>query len=352
MKLLKKIVYSFPVYIQVLLHKFNHRIQIFRAIIDESIENQIKIFVPKEKLEDKNYINDLIKDIKLCYVKFLAKPYEYFLLGFDKKTSTERKEILTDIIKDIYCCKYAHISNFNKLSDKFSFYECMKPYFKRDACIIRNNKDLDAFISFTLKHNKFIAKPNKGSFGKSTNIYTIDNNAESIFNLLIKNKTQWIIEELIIQVPEMAQFNSSSVNSIRIPTFRTSKGIKIFGAFMRTGRKGSVVDNAGIGGIFVKIDDQTGKVVSNGFNESNECYEYHPDSNIKFKGFQIPKWNELVSLSIECHSKLPNHKYIGWDFALTNKGWVLMEGNWGQFLCQQVSSQRPMKKEFVSLIKG
>ena len=28
---------------------------------------------------------------------------------------------------------------------------------------------------------------------------------------------------------------------------------------------------------------------------------------------------------------MSDHIYVGWDFALTDNGWVLIEGNWGQF---------------------
>ena len=150
----------------------------------------------------------------------------------------------------------------------------------------------------------------------------------------------------------MCKFNSSSVNSVRIPTFRTKDGIQIFGTFMRMGREGSVVDNAGAGGIFVRIDETTGQIISDGYTENGEVYVQHPDSKVNFKGFQIPKWDDLRSLAIQCHKDLFEHKYIGWDFALTDNGWVLLEGNWGQFLCQQVSGKKPLKKQIISLIKG
>ena len=54
-----------------------------------------------------------------------------------------------------------------------------------------------------------------------------------------------------------------------------------------------------------------------------------------YKGWRIPRWNELIetaeNLFREC---LPENKYIGFDFALTDNGWVLIEGNWGQFVGQ------------------
>lgn len=297
--------------------------------------------------------NQLVRDIKRSFVNHLAKPQEYFLLGFKDKTDKERSEWITDFIKDTYLKKYAKIERGRELQDKFFVYNKLKPYFKRDACMISGLNDKDAFMAFVSKHERFIAKPNKGSFGADTGIWdTKEKTPDEVFRELTTNNTSWILEELIKQVSDMGQFNPSSVNSVRIPTFRTKKGYEIFGTFMRMGRKGSVVDNAGSGGIFVRIDENSGRIISDGYTERGEVFEQHPDSQITFKGFQIPYWEELRELAVKCHKEIPEHKYVGWDFALTKDGWVLLEGNWGQFLCQQVSGQKPLKKQFVSLIKG
>ena len=57
---------------------------------------------------------------------------------------------------------------------------------------------------------------------------------------------------------------------------------------------------------------------------------------------------------MKIHESLPDyHKYVGFDFALTkDKGWVLVEGNWGDFICQQACLERGLKKEFMSLIQS
>lgn len=318
--------------------------------IEKDINGLINVFFPKNTLEEKK---GLIKDVKRCYVRHLAKPQEYFLLGFAQKTDKERSEWITDFIKDTYLKKYAKIERAKELQDKFFVYEKMKPYFKRDACMISGPRDKESFLAFTAKHNRFIAKPNTGSFGANTGIWDVsEKEPEVVFNELTSGKATWILEELIEQVPEMGQFNPSSVNSVRIPTFKTQNGYEIFGTFMRMGRKGSVVDNAGAGGIFVRIDEETGRIISDGHTEQGEVYVQHPDSGVTFKGFQIPHWKELRELAVQCHNALPEHKYVGWDFALTKDGWVMLEGNWGQYLCQQVSGQKPLKKKFISLIKA
>lgn len=348
--LIKKL--PLPIWASLLLYRV---LNIYRLItnkkgIESDIQKQINVFCPTVVGRGKNKI---MSDVKRCYVKFLTKPQEYFLLGFKDKTDKEKSGWITDFIKDTYLKKYAKIERAKELQDKFFVYKKMKVYFKRDACMVTGENDKASFLEFAAKHKRFIAKPNAGSFGADTNIWDLkDISAETLFNQLIANNASWIIEELIDQVPEMAQFNATSVNSVRIPTFRTKEGIKVFGTFMRMGRKGSVVDNAGAGGIFVRIDETSGQIISDGYTEQGDVFAKHPDSNVTFNGFQIPQWKELRELVVKCHHELPEHKYVGWDFALTKNGWVMLEGNWGQFLCQQVSGQKPLKKQFISLIKG
>ena len=348
-KMIKELIYKLPIPIQLFVRKIVITCKLLRGG-KSFIDKAVTIF-KNEKEYDSKYLEALKKDIKKSYIKYLVKPIEYFLFGFEHKTTNQRKEYLTDIQKDAYCEKYDGIANFNELNDKFLFYRKMKKFYHRDACLIAEPSDKPLFLSFVTKHSSFIAKPNIGSFGQNTKIInTLDARiADDIFNDLL-DAGSWIVEEIVHQVPEMAKFNCSSVNSVRVPTFMFHGEVVVYGTFMRTGRGGSVVDNAGQGGIFFRIDEKTGVSISDGYTEEGRRYKAHPESEVEFKGFQVPKWDEVLSLAMECHRTLPEHKYVGWDFALTENGWVLIEGNWGQFLCQQVSGEKPMKKEFISLI--
>ena len=44
-------------------------------------------------------------------------------------------------------------------------------------------------------------------------------------------------------------------------------------------------------------------------------------------------------------------RYVGFDFALTPDGWVVIEGNWGNFP-HQVCVHHGIKKEFESLMNS
>ena len=172
-----------------------------------------------------------------------------------------------------------------------------------------------------------------------------------VWESLAKDGDEWIIEEKIIQVPETAQWNQSSVNTVRLPAILQNDKFSVLGPFLRTGRAGAIADNAGAGGIFACIDPQTGVVTTDGIDENGVYYEKHPNSGICYKGWQVPQWESLMKLTKEVHQLLPKHKYIGWDFAHTDDGWVLIEGNWGEFIAQQSTMERGYKKEFVKYVQ-
>ena len=155
------------------------------------------------------------------------------------------------------------------------------------------------------------------------------------YQAMIDTKSDWVVEEVIQQDQVMSQWNPSSVNTIRIPAFLTKKGFFILPPSFRTGLKGNVVDNAGAGGILANIDVASGEIYTDGVDERGHTFVSHPDSGMVFKGWKVPRWNELMSLVEEIHrNNMTSHLYIGWDFALTQQGWCLIEGNWGQMINQ------------------
>lgn len=160
-----------------------------------------------------------------------------------------------------------------------------------------------------------------------------------------------MVEELIQQHQEISSFNASSVNTVRFPSFKHGDKVVAARPCMRFGREGNIVDNAGQGGVFVSVDINTGEIISDGFDEHGHKYPSHPDSNKTFKGFVVPQWKELIEVARVLHLSLPEDQvYVAFDFALSDKGWVVVEGNWGDWILQQVSFEKGLRREFISLL--
>lgn len=149
----------------------------------------------------------------------------------------------------------------------------------------------------------------------------------------------------------MAIFNESSVNTVRVSTFYTRHGIVVPYGFLRTGRKGSFVDNCATGGVYATIDTETGILISSGCTEFGDRFSYHPDSKVVMSGYQLPKWNEAVQLLKEVALQTPNLKYLSWDLAYTDKyGWDIVEVNTsGQFM-QQSGNLEGIRDSLKSII--
>lgn len=222
---------------------------------------------------------------------------------------------------------------------------------------MEHEDDKEQFMAFVNKHPRYIQKPLMGQCGRGTAIVDIAsiNNAalHNVFSTLLV-EGGYILEELILQDEWAVRWNPTSVNTVRIPSIRTNVNgqyeYTILQPYFRTGRYGQVVDNGGSGGIFVSVDPVSGMIISDACDEKGNRYSQHPDSHIVYKGKIIPHWQELVALSKEVHSILPSyHRYVGFDFALTPTGWVLVEANWGQFL-GQYSCGIGIRKQFENLM--
>lgn len=313
----------------------------------------------KKEYKDRE-IKSLLSDIKDTYIADGTRPDEYFLYGFEHKRAEERSVYMPQRAKDkillnFYSPKGLEI--IEQLRDKWIFYNIAKPFFKRDVVKIESVGDFADFEVFSMKHKHFICKIINSGCGVGIRKETVDDKEHShakveLFNKLI-GQGKWIIEELIIQHKTLSYFNESSVNTVRFPSFRHGNNIVQAYPCIRFGRKGSIVDNAGQKGVFASIDIKTGTICTNGFDELGNEYEMHPDSKVHFKGFTIPQWSELIEVARQAHLSLPeNQTYVAFDFALSDKGWMIVEGNWGDFVLQQTSLKRGLKNEFLSLLNG
>ena len=110
------------------------------------------------------------------------------------------------------------------------------------------------------------------------------------------------------------------------------------------------MDNAGAGGVFGAVDTATG-VITNVSDEFHHTFTKHPDTGISLVGFQVPKWKEACEKAITLAGLIPDCHFVGWDLALTEKGWVMVEGNHQPFLIYQIATGKGLRREFTKLKK-
>lgn len=247
--------------------------------------------------------------------------------------------------------RYLNPNILHITSNKYKTYEVYKKFFKREVALI-DSSSYKGFEKFIKKHPIFVKKTLNSAFGKGVELIdSTGQNKKELFDKLIYENKKFLVEEKIEQGKEMKVLNESSVNTLRIIPFIKDGKCIIHKPFMKIGQNGSFVDNGGAGGILVAIDANTGIAISDGVDEKLNRYEVHPNSKIKFQGFQVPKWDEVKKLALEVAKVHDGGRYIGFDFAYSTNGWVVVEANGRtQFLGQQMTLRKGMKKEMEALI--
>jgi len=249
---------------------------------------------------------------------FIAK--NYFENELYRKTLVEadlfiNKEESSEILRicyDKYDAKY--------VENKFLFHQTFGKHIKRDFLSARSTT-IEEFKEFCKRNEKFFAKPNGGSIGQGADVdrYRIIEVAEDVEGLYRECvNDNLLLEGLITQHPDMAAFNESAVNTLRLCTLVKANGEPIVtNAIIRTGAPDSLVSN---GGIQAAIDIKTGKITTHGSNTSRENFEIHPASGKVIKGSQIPYWDKVIESVLDAALIVPSMHHLGWDIAITAEG--------------------------------
>jgi len=145
-----------------------------------------------------------------------------------------------------------------------------------------------------------------------------------------KLERSYLVQHAIEQHQTLASLASQSVNTVRIDTFWDGKRIVTNSAVLRVGNGISPTDNWAAGGLIVKIDFATGKLVGLGKRKAKfgkQNFERHPVSGVTFAELQLPYWAEVKTLAERAALELLPLRCIGWDVAITVDGPVLIEAN-------------------------
>ena len=133
--------------------------------------------------------------------------------------------------------------------------------------------------------------------------------------------SNFIIQERLRQDPFFHQFNPSSVNTLRIFTYRapSSDIVTVLKTILRTGIGESEVDNESSGGISVGIKE-------NGFLNDYACsklgtkYSKHPTSHLAFNDKQVPKLDKFLAIARSLAESIASQRLLSFDMMLNSDG--------------------------------
>jgi glutathione synthase/RimK-type ligase-like ATP-grasp enzyme len=224
--------------------------------------------------------------------------------------------------------KVAGDGKYQLVNNKEDEYAAYGDFIHRDWIIVKP-EDKDAKLTeFVKGHGLTIAKPTDSDFGRG--VMKIERNNDEALRTLLRERTgrTFILEECLDNCYELKQINPSSLNTIRVVTISDKDRCEVFGALLRMGAHGSVIDNTHAGGVYAPINVETGTIDIEAIDSRNHHYSCHPDSGKTIKGFKIPMWEQIKETCKEATQTIPNIHFAGWDLCITKEGQVeIIEGN-------------------------
>ncbi len=184
-----------------------------------------------------------------------------------------------------------------------------------------------------------IIKPSRASKGKSVRLFSVENGitnigGETVSQLFKEYKKNFLIQNKVHQHKDMAALNPTSLNTMRILTYRSGMEILLIYSVIRIGRLNQVIDNQSAGGLSTTINSE-GKLGKFSFGNVGSDNIEQTDTGIKLEGYQIPSYDKAISFVKRLHYRLPFLNIVGWDVAIEENGEpVLIEFNVGPGLSQ------------------
>ena len=270
----------------------------------------------------KGYVKrDMIKN----FIKY-GIGYTDYLKGDYINLTKEQKE--TYVTTKSFYKILAYLNNpkyISCMNDKLLFNKIFKDYLKRDFLDLRtsNSDDLKAFAK---GKEHIFAKPPKDFGGHGIRKIKVKDikDYDKLYKEL-RSKEINLIEDEIIQHPEVSKLNPFAVNSFRIVTL-LDKNHKPH--ILANALRINLDDSAAIGcsDAFMRLNEK-GEICSRVVDDIANVYEEHPLTGIKFNTVKVPYVKEAFDLALKAALEVPEIRYVGWDIAITKDGPVIMEGN-------------------------
>lgn len=265
-------------------------------------------------------------DFVLCIFIYGSGINDYFQYNFYKRKYNDRKTFIVGrkwhrIIKTCnQKIKHEVFDNKAMFNQKFRNF-LGRDYLDLDCC------SKEQFIGFINNHPQFISKIKCGSGGNG--IKKIDIKHYNIDDLYQQLKMEHvIIEQLIQQHSSFANFNPTSVNTLRLVTILTNNGVIVMNAVFRMGNGEVSTDNFHHYGLACLVDEKSGVVISRAVDKNNKTYYFHPYTNQQIIGFKIPCWDKIIETVKSAALVCQDVKYVGWDVVVdSSDNIIIIEGN-------------------------
>ncbi len=341
-----------------------------------SVNLSIKHLKKKGKeVKEKFGISLLKQFIELLYYSnfHLIKPRSYYYFSlFKKENKKNASYYLTDRLPPGLFNPLNRSYDLSILNDKLKFFEfCNKHQIPTPPVIavsskgkfnyrdnfddlpksdlifkLRNGSATRGFMRWEYTGNDFYKLTNTDNFFLTKDL--ID------YFIKISQRYDYIVQPRLYDHDAIKELSNGALSTIRMITAinRENKIIELCSMF-NIPTVDSALNNLKDGGIACPVDSEKG-ILKEGITSeiARPLYEINPFNGAKLKGKKLPDWDKCKNIAINAHSKVGKIPFIGWDICITNKGWMILEGNHSISLnFHQLYPNKPFgKTEFIHLL--
>ena len=234
-----------------------------------------------------------------------------------------------------------------------------EPFFEKMwDCPEGISADLDGLAELLKQKGKLALKASAGTHGDGFYCLSYENNAicangepcgiEGLEKIIDDMQVFYIVTEYLEMHSALKKIYDKSVNTVRMMVINEhGYDPKIMQTYMRIGsEKTGFTDNVGYGGICVFVDKETGELYKPETIKDHVFYDcpLHPDTGTPISGF-LPNWQLVRSKVLEISRYLCELEYLGFDIAITEGGFQILEINIHQDL-HKVADFDPEIKAF------
>ena len=299
---------------------------VLRRVLRMNYGAMFKTVNSVHKKTGKNRLS-ILRDMRRCALRHGAGYMDYDLFEMYNLTDEQRGTYLTRGRNNALIKQYNDLTFAHYFDNKAEFYERFDPYIRRQW--IRMDAPKEQVLAFIAGHETFIAKPAEGSCGHGIEKITVADceSPENIYERLSKIDELMLLEDVIIQQPEVSRIYPEAINTVRAVTINKEGTVHVICTYFRIGNNGRHVDNFNSGGMVTPVDERTGVVKDRAIDKNKVLYAVHPYTDQPIQGFQFPDWEQAMDMVRAAAREIPQMGYLGWDVAFTPDGPCLVEGN-------------------------
>lgn len=207
-------------------------------------------------------------------------------------------------------------------------------------CPEKIRENLSGLLTLLRAKGKLAFKPSAGTHGDGFYCLSYENGAyfvngvehtvEQLQQLLNSQKSFYVVTEYLEMHPRLKEIYPKSVNTVRMMVInKNGYDPQIMQTYMRIGSSSTgYTDNVGYGGICVMVDPETGELYQPQTIKEHIYYDCptHPDTGTPISGL-LPNWDLVCEKVLAISRYLCELEYLGFDVAITEEGFCVLEIN-------------------------